>query len=508
VSLRPVVQALGTCGLVLALFGAAGPKPAARGIHAYTLSNGLDLVVAVVPDLELAAVNLTAALGSIDDPAEQSGMAHLLEHVTLGGSLTLGSLDPAAEAAALARLDLADRALREARLASSVALGELEDEFTRALAAAERLAESGEILGGRLEARGGIGLNATTGNDVTQYFGWFPTRELEYWLALEADRLKYPVFRRFYSEREVVLQEIEALTGGRPTLQDRVMQQVFPGGPQAQPTAGDPGETRNIDRPMALDFFARSYRPETMALAVVGNVSPAEVRRWAERHLGDWRPASTGDQPPDVAGTSAPLLPSAPAEAATMPATLAPARVVPVHVAKFNSVRAPIVYFAFPRPALSAAERAALEALAELLNSPELSPLQQRLVIDGGLAWSVLAQALYPSEKQPGVFLLQVSGRSGVEHQALIRETSSVLRALDSMAEEDLQGAILQAEMRLASELDDPPTLASLLAQHQAVGGGWEVPFERLETLRRLTPREVRLTARKVLQIPEGAGES
>ncbi len=474
-----------------------------RGIHSYELSNGLDLVVAVAPELDLAAVNLTAAIGSIDDPPAQSGMAHLLEHVTLGGSVALGSLDPPAEAAALAHLDRADRKLREARHGggSSVApagtpsqtegpdpdtLAALERDYGQALEAARKLAESGEILGGRLEAKGGIGLNATTGNDVTQYFGWMPVEHLEYWLSLEADRLQNPVFRRFYSEREVVLQEIEVLTGGRTTLQDRVMQQVFPGGPQAQPPAGDPAETRDIDRPLALDFFSRFYRPENLALAVVGNVDPAVVRRLAERHLGAWKPAAAGGPLP------------APSESSTA----AP------RVAKFNSVRAPFVYFAFPRPALTGQEKAGLEVLAELFNSPELSPLKRRLLGEAGIAWDVFAEALYPSQKRPGAFLLRVSGNGGVEHEALIREATGVLRALDSTPEEDLAGAILQAELRLATELDDPPTLAALLAQNQAVHGNWSLPFDRLETLRHLTPAEVRRTAQKVLQVPADGGGS
>src|SRR6185295_14624153 len=341
--------------LSLAALPAAAQPAGEAGIQLFRLANGLAVVVAVRPELRLAAVNLTAAVGAIDDPRQQSGMAHLLEHVTLGGSVSIGTLDAAAEKEALARLDRADRAWREERHKSPAdpqRLAELEGEREQAHQAARRVAESGEIIGGRLEGKGAIGLNATTNSDATQYFGWIPTGQLELWISLEAERLKNPIFRRFYSEREVVLQEIDALTRGRPTLQDRLMSDVYPDGPQAEPRAGDPAEIRDIDRPMALDYFHRFYRPENLAIAVVGNVDPAEVRRLCERYLGDWRPE----------GATEPL-------ARPSQGTAAAAR-----VRSFNSVRAPIVFFAFPQPALSLGEKAGLEVLAELLNSTELSP--------------------------------------------------------------------------------------------------------------------------------------
>ena len=71
----------------------------------------------------------------------------------------------------------------------------------RALAILVSDQESGEILGGRLEARGGVGLNATTTADATQFFGSLPASEIEFWLSLEAERLRHPILRRFYSER-------------------------------------------------------------------------------------------------------------------------------------------------------------------------------------------------------------------------------------------------------------------------------------------------------------------
>ena len=54
---------------------------------------------------------------------------------------------------------------------------------------------------------GSVGLNASTSNDVTRYVQQLPSNRLELWFRMESDRLLNPVFREFYSERDVVLEE-------------------------------------------------------------------------------------------------------------------------------------------------------------------------------------------------------------------------------------------------------------------------------------------------------------
>ena len=465
----------------LCLTAIAEVSPLARGIHDYVLPNGLRLVVAVRPELQLAAVNLTVNLGSIDDPPGQSGMAHLLEHVTLSGSTTVGSLNPQAEAAALAELDRAYAAMEAERRnpeSEPGALVGLERWFEQSLDAAKRTAESGEILGGRLEARGGVGLNATTTADATQFFGSLPASEIEFWLSLEAERLRHPILRRFYSERNVVLREVATLTGGRPTMQERLLQEIFPGAPVAQSVPGDPDQIRGIDRPTAFAYFHRHYRPENMAIAVVGNVDPEQVHRLCLHYLGDWQPEGPGDPP----------------RSRQEPA---PGRGVPV-VRKFNSIRSPVVFLALPQLPTDNDKAVALDAVAEIINSEDLSPLKRRLVDEQGIAWNVGASANYPSQKQTAIFLVHVYGNSGIAHETLTQESCALLRSLNSAPEADVRGVILAAGMRSAAQLDDPPTLASTLAFYEAVQGDWSVPFQRLEQLRRLKPEDVRAMARQL----------
>jgi predicted Zn-dependent peptidase len=478
------VPGLACLVLPLALAGLASLAPAglagreiSAGVQRFTLPNGLAVIVAVRPELELAAVNLTVDLGSIDDPPGQSGMAHILEHVTLSGSTTVGSLNPGTEAVALADLDRAYAALdRERRKTppNPTALVGLEQWFDHAHQAARRACETGEILGGRLELRGAVGLNATTTADATQFFTWIPTGDLPLWITLEAERLRHPVLRRFYSEREVILREVAGLTGGQATLQERLLRELFPGAPLGQPLAGDLDQIRAIDRPAAFAYFHRTYRPERIAIAVVGRVDPEQVHRLCLDAFGDWRPEEPGELPRARRESTAPL--AAP------------------RFWTFTSARGSVVFLAAPRP--PAVSAAALDVVAEVINAPDLSPLRRRLVDEQSLAWTVGASASYPAQKHTAIFLVHVNGLAGVPAQRLTQETSTLLRALARGTDDELAAAVLAAEMRLAAQLDDASAFASALAFDQAVRGRWNASFERLEQLRTLRANDVRAAAR------------
>ena len=58
-----------------------------------------------------------------------------------------------------------------------------------------------------VEREGGVGLNASTSLDTTQYFYSFPINRFELWAYLESSRFMHPVFREFYKERDVVHEE-------------------------------------------------------------------------------------------------------------------------------------------------------------------------------------------------------------------------------------------------------------------------------------------------------------
>src|SRR4051812_20363246 len=62
-----------------------------KKITEFTLPNGLRFVVLERHESPVIAFQTWIRVGSVDDPAGQSGMAHMFEHMAFKGSETLGT---------------------------------------------------------------------------------------------------------------------------------------------------------------------------------------------------------------------------------------------------------------------------------------------------------------------------------------------------------------------------------------------------------------------------------
>src|SRR3989442_1543118 len=170
--------------------------------------------------------------GGVDEWTGISGTAHLFEHMLFKGTHTLGTTDDAAEQAMFPRIDAAADSFtaefRKGALADSAALKRLRDRLKQLEDSARRYVVSNELWR-VLTENGAQNLNASTGNDLTNYFFQLPANRAKLWFVLESDRIRHPVLREFYSEREVVMEErrlrVENQPGGR--LREEFFQAAF-----------------------------------------------------------------------------------------------------------------------------------------------------------------------------------------------------------------------------------------------------------------------------------------
>jgi predicted Zn-dependent peptidase len=97
---------------------------------------------------------------------------------------------------------------------------------------------SEEIWSAYQEA-GGTGLNASTGSEMTQYYVTLPKNKIELYFALEADRMANPVFREFYSERDVITEE-RRMSENSPGFffQEQLNATFYAASPYANPVVG------------------------------------------------------------------------------------------------------------------------------------------------------------------------------------------------------------------------------------------------------------------------------
>lgn len=467
-----------------------GELPGGSSVREHRLDNGLTVVVVERPGLELAAVNLTVAAGALDDPPGRSGMAHVLEHASLSGTLAAGSAVPDREEEALARVDAAYRRLVEAEDAEAQdaeagadRTAELRAAFEAARDRAHALAEPGEPYGRQLEAIGALGLNATTTAEATQYFCRLPNDRVGSWIASEADRLRNPLFRRFYAERDVVLREIGPASADAEPLQ-HLRARVYPGTAAPGPVRGRPDEIRTIDRPTALDHFRSLYTPDRIAIVVVGSLDADAVFRQVEEHFGSWRPPANATASPHPEETRTPAAPKQ------------------FFLPWGPGGQALLLQLGIPVGPATTREAAALAVWARLLESRQLSPLVEELVRTRRVAAAVGSSARHPRLRSPALFAMQIYGAPGVDADTLRSAMRTQMLGLVATPDRDLDGARLALRTERARRLTDPATLASELGRFQTLAGGWRELPRRLERLDRLTPAELRRVMQGLLGRP------
>jgi predicted Zn-dependent peptidase len=147
-------------------------------------------------------------------------------------------------------------------------------------------------------------MNAGTTNDFTVYFINVPANKLELWFWMESDRLLKPVFREFYTERDVVHEERRLRTDSTPTGKfDEEFEAMFwDASPYSWPVVGWPTDLEGITRQEALDYFAVNYAPNNLTACLVGDFDPANAATLARKYFGriprgprDPEPVRTGE---------------------------------------------------------------------------------------------------------------------------------------------------------------------------------------------------------------------
>ena len=174
------------------------------------LPNGLTLMVLERPEAPVFSFFTYVDAGDVQDPKGKGGLAHMFEHMAFKGTDKIGTLNYPAEKLALEDVEKKFDAYERERLKrvgrDPKKLAELQKAWRDAIEKAQTYVvpnEFSEII----ESAGGEDLNASTSMDATHYFYSLPSNRLELWAYLESERFLHPVFREFYTERDVVHEE-------------------------------------------------------------------------------------------------------------------------------------------------------------------------------------------------------------------------------------------------------------------------------------------------------------
>src|SRR3954471_19874766 len=205
----------------------AHPSPAWVGdlpVFERTLANGLKALVLPRAGAPTVVCDLYYPVGSADEPAGKTGLAHFVEHMLFKGT----------------------------------------DRFPK-----------GQI--DRLAFLAAGQSNAETGEDATHYWFAFPSDRWELALAVEADRMRGARFdpREVEAERSVIAEErareLDSPLGRLDQMHLAVSYLVHP---YRNPILCWPDDLRRTTVEDLSNFYEAHYRPDGAVLVVVGAVDP------------------------------------------------------------------------------------------------------------------------------------------------------------------------------------------------------------------------------------------
>lgn len=208
------------------------------------LPGGFRLAVATLPQSECAALSIHLPAGSRDDPTDQSGLAHFVEHMVFKGTKR-----------------------RDARAIS------LETEDV------------------------GASLNACTSEDLVTYEARGDAETLPLLADVLSDLVWHAVFpeSEIALEREVIGEEI-VMYRESPSdhIGDLISSALWSPHPVGEPIAGSEESIARIDRAALLAFRDRQHFRTDTVIAIAGPFTPEQAAEAIRPHLPTARPAVPG----------------------------------------------------------------------------------------------------------------------------------------------------------------------------------------------------------------------
>lgn len=272
----------------------------------YRLDNGMQVLMVERHEAPTIMAAIIARVGSSNESTGITGISHLFEHMMFKGTETIGTKDIERDREIMAQLDSLKALLRaeERIMRERFRRGEISDMMDPdaktpryreldavfdSLILEQRQLIIKDQLDELYSKHGGFFLNAMTSEDLTTYFVRLPKNKIELFMWLESDRFKNPVFREFYSERDVVREERRLGIESTPTglVEEDFLAMFWKSSSYHWDVIGWPSDVENITREQANRYYELYYAPNNLTMIFVGDLEPDKmiklVRKYFER---------------------------------------------------------------------------------------------------------------------------------------------------------------------------------------------------------------------------------
>jgi predicted Zn-dependent peptidase len=456
----------------------------------HRLENGMMVLMVERHQTPVVSINLVFGVGGVDEEFGMTGVAHLYEHMAFKGTQKLGTRDYARERKDLEALDRLNAQMNDLRRRFAVRgstkgfesaggdhpeMRDMERQFRVAQERAQQW-----VIGNEMallyQRHGAVGLNASTGKDVTRYSVSLPANRLPLWAAVEADRMANPVLREFYKERAVVMEERRLRTDDSPTglLYETFAAAAFQAHPYGFPTIGWAGDIEGLTPAVTEQFFRAHYGPANAVVSLVGDIDPSKVITLVEEAFGRIPP---GGVPPRVMTVEPPQRGERRVEV------------------EFDAE--PVLLIGYHKPGLEHPDDFVFDVIDSILSEGVTSRLFHRLVREKQLAASVGVEANYPGVRDANLFVITavpLAPHTTTEVEQAIYEELKRLEQ-EPVTTHELEKVLNNLDAALVRSLRSNSGLAAQLAYFQTVSGTWRYLLQARDRIAAVKPMDIQRVA-------------
>lgn len=456
---------------------AANPGGLLDEVKEIRLANGMKFLLLARKGAPVFTAYLRVKVGGIDEETGQTGIAHLLEHMAFKGTPKIGTRDYQQEKVILDKIEGINSRLQQAPESEKKSL---KKQFRQLQIEAGRLVIKEEFSHIYLR-NGATSLNATTSADLTSYFVTLPSNKLELWAYLESSRLRGPVLREFYSERDVVREERRSRVEDSPfgKLYEEFIAIAFKKSPYGRPIIGYQEDVEKLTATQVADFYRRNYVPANMVGAIVGNIDIASTEKILKEYFGKL-PAREPPPPPQVQEPE-------PTQE----------KIISVPFAA-----SPNVMFGYLKPNMPHPDDYVFDVLEQLLCEGRTSRLYRQLVEKQALVQEISCSPSTPGSRMDNLFFVYAAIRKGHDANQVLKAFDGVLSNIQAKGISD--GELAKAKKKLLSEwyfnLQSNEDLASALSYFEAVAGTWKYIQGHQEKIKSVSSKDIQRVVNQYLQ--------
>lgn len=436
------------------------------------LSNGIKVLLVDRGYTPTLALIISFKVGSADESYETIGAAHLLEHMLFKGTDKIGTKDFAAEKKLLDEIEAIGETLDYLLIANpkncmipklTMQLKELQEKHRKYV--------TDERYDKIYSLHGGIGFNAGTSRDMTSYVIELPSSKLELWADLESERLRNPIFREYYTERDTVYEErlMRTDSDGGSLLFETFIATAFSAHPYRHPIIGWESNIKALSIRKITDFYYQHYIPSRMTITIVGKQDVQKTIALLESRFGKMskrpNPKQTAIKEPPRRGEKR-------------------------CVVKFNSN--PLILIGWHVPSFASNDYYALDVVEGLLGQGKTSRLYKSLVLDKKIASSIDAWNGYPGSRFSALFIINATPRPPHTTRDLEKAIyDEISRMKSDLRDDEIQNVQNRIESSLVFTLEGNMGIAHYLSYYDTVTGDWRNFANYFDSIKKIDKNDV-----------------